>query len=489
MAVLEEYQPATVEVLPAGRDWSNVASLATLVVYGALVSLVISRHEPWFDEAQAWLIARESNPFELFRVLPYEGQPGLWHAILMLPAKTLPYEALNWISGLLGTLGVWFFLRRSPFPTPVKVLVPFSYFVFYQYGVVARNYALLPVVIFCLAAIYPERHEKPVRFALALFVLANSSTHGFLVAGALLAIVTVEALVDARRNSQLPKRSEILSVVALGVGMVGIMVSLLPPEDRTFAMDGPPAQNLREFLVVAGGMLNNSMADNLYVLPVVLAASLWFFRRRRVLHLYLAPTLVLSVFFAVVHHAPWHEGVLFLVWVFALWVGLQKKDAVDHRDDMPRKAALAALAVICLFQLNWTIRTAVLDYQYPYSGSRALAAYLKDQRIESKTIFGYHWASFALNPYFERNPFDNYNPPGKPSYWLWSERNHMVQDFELIEGLQPDYLVFPIKVPGAEEDAAKALKSYRQAAVFWGEMHWKGGNLQPEVYVLFARKE
>lgn len=456
-------------------------------MYGSLLALVISRHEPWFDEAQAWLIARESSLAELFRILPYEGQPGLWHLLLMLPARTLPYEAINWISGLFATLGVWVFLRRSPFPTPLKVLIPFTYFLFYQYGVVARNYALLPLVLFAVAAVWPQRHDRPGRFAALLFVLANTSTHGFIVAGVFLAIFAVEELAEARRSSRRPGRGHVVAVGVTGLALGVVALAMLPPADRTFASDGQQQGDLVDRLAGAAGMLNNALADNLLLLPLILAASVWFFHRRGVLHLWLLPTAALMAFFGLVHRAPWHEGVLFLVWIFAFWVALQREREEDDRGRQVRLAALGALAVVCLFQVSWAVRTAVLDFNNPYSGSEELAAYLKETGVEGKRVFGFHWASFAVNPYFEDNLFENYNPPGKPAYWLWSKRNHMVQDFQLIEALQPDYLIFPVKIPGSEAEAAEALPSYRQKAVFWGSLYWKGRILQPEVYILFER--
>lgn len=459
-----------------------------MVAYGSLLALVIPRHEPWFDEAQAWLIARDTDPLGLFRILPYEGQPGLWQLLLMLPARLLPYRALNWISGLLGTLGAYVFVRRSPFPLAVKVLVPFTYFFFYQYGVVARNYALLPVVLFSLAAIYPKRHEHPAQFALLLFVLANTSTHGFLIAGTLLGILTAEALRDARKHLRRPRRSEALSILLLGLAMGAIALSMIPPPDRSFATNRAGMVNPRSVFTSAGGMLNRSMADNRMVLLAVMAASTWFLRSRRVLHLYALPTLAVLAFFAFVHNAPWQEGVLLLIWIFALWVGLQQEAPASQHDRWSRRAALAAVVVVSLFQINWNIRTAVLDFNYPYSGSRQLASYIKRSGIENKRIFAFHWASFAVNPYFDRNIFANYKLPGDPSYWLWSRRNKTVQNPSTMEELKPDYIVLAVKIPGSEEDASRVLKSYRMEAVFQGRMFWKGGALQPEVYVLFQRR-
>ena len=51
-------------------------------------------HEPWFDEAQAWAIARSGSLKEiLFEIPHYEGHPPLWDLILLPFAKLgAPYE-------------------------------------------------------------------------------------------------------------------------------------------------------------------------------------------------------------------------------------------------------------------------------------------------------------------------------------------------------------------------------------------------------------
>jgi hypothetical protein len=490
MAVLEGVRPAEEKAEADGRAWSSYSPVAALAVYAAAVAVVIARHEPWFDEAQAWLIARDSSLLELFPRLAYEGQPGLWHLMLMLPAKLLPYPAIGWISGILGVLGVWVLVRWSPFPEWAKVVIPFTYFVFYQYAVVARSYALLPVLMFAVASRYPRRHESPWLFAGLLFLLAASTTSGFLVAGSLLAIAGSEGLKASLAARRLPARGEIVAFGATGLAMAAMGFALLPPADRTFAEDGFQLVGPGEVFRVTFTMLNESLAGWWVVLLPALAASLAFFHTRRVLHLYAVPTTVNLLFFAFVHRAPWHQGVLFLIWVFAFWVALSRPEgegAGETRAVRIRRAALAMLAVVCLVQVSWSVRTALSDVNGSYSGSRELANYLKENKLEDSKIYAIHWASFALNPYFERNLFDNYRRPDDISYWDWSEANTMVENPDLIEGFRPDLVVFPVKIPGTEADMAEALPNYRQKAVFWGEMFWKGGVLQPEVYLLFER--
>ena len=66
-------------------------SYLVLLIYIISISVVIVKHEPWADEAQAWLLARDSGLFELlFKRLRYEGHPGLWYLILTPFSKLHP---------------------------------------------------------------------------------------------------------------------------------------------------------------------------------------------------------------------------------------------------------------------------------------------------------------------------------------------------------------------------------------------------------------
>src|SRR5438105_1258071 len=157
---------------------------AVICVYALSVVLVEILHRPWFDEAQSWLLARDASIPDLFtQRLRYEGSPGLWHLLLLAPARLgLPYRTVSVIGLLAAVTGVVILVRRSPLPWVLTALVPFTYFVLYQYGVVARSYCLLPLLLALLAAGHRGKLDHPWRFAVLLALLANVSLHGLIIA-------------------------------------------------------------------------------------------------------------------------------------------------------------------------------------------------------------------------------------------------------------------------------------------------------------------
>lgn len=72
------------------RCWQWVV----LAVHVVVVITVMCFHEPWFDGAQSWLMARDCSWHDLLLVRPhYEGHPPLWWLLLAIPARLgVPYE-------------------------------------------------------------------------------------------------------------------------------------------------------------------------------------------------------------------------------------------------------------------------------------------------------------------------------------------------------------------------------------------------------------
>src|SRR5262249_50086541 len=112
---------------------------AGATAYATFALLVASRHEPWADEAQSWLLARDSSLLQLWtRLLSYEGTTGLWQTLLpILIACGLPYRALNMVSVLPGLAAACLLLWRAPFPLGIRLALPFTFFLAFQYAVIA----------------------------------------------------------------------------------------------------------------------------------------------------------------------------------------------------------------------------------------------------------------------------------------------------------------------------------------------------------------
>jgi len=167
---------APVQQSGAATQWRSPARLAPYAVtlcYAVLVAVGILHHEPWADEAQAWQLSRcLSVPDLLIHHLRYEGHPGLWYVVLWcLNRLHVSYAGMHWFTGLMATCGVGLLIFRAPFPRSVRYVLPFTFYLAFQYAVVARGYALAPLLLFAVAVVW--RRSSLLLLAVLLGFLAN----------------------------------------------------------------------------------------------------------------------------------------------------------------------------------------------------------------------------------------------------------------------------------------------------------------------------
>lgn len=137
-----------------------------LAIYTLGEVFLAFRHEPWRDESQAWLIARDASLPDLFgHVLADEGHPALWYLLLMPFAKLgAPYQTMTAVS-LTVTLIAMIALFIADIPLWVKSLVPFTPLTVYYLPVLSRSYCLVALVCALIIACYPNRLRHPWVFA------------------------------------------------------------------------------------------------------------------------------------------------------------------------------------------------------------------------------------------------------------------------------------------------------------------------------------
>ena len=342
---------------------------AAVLVFG------LWQHAMWRDEIQAWLIVRDSHGIaDLLHNLRYEGHPALWYLLLM-PFAALgrqPY-LLQLAEGIVATATLAVIVWRGPFSRIELLLLPFGYFLLFEYGVKSRSYTLGNLLLFAFCATRRQRRDHPVRLAVILALLAN--VHAFF---ALVACAAVVALLVDRLVSQAPRQgSRVADSVAAGLFLLGLALAVATahqPPDSGFAQGwqfrlplgdwAQPLRLLRGMVLDSGIRVPDGLAWKVAV--VLVAVSLLRWRRAPAAAAFLAAaTLALVTFFYVKHgDSPWHHGVLFVVLIGSVWLSREA-----GRDLVPRALFGAILAVQAIHGL-YTFR---LETVQPYSNGRAVA--------------------------------------------------------------------------------------------------------------------
>ena len=145
-----------------------------LFVYALCIIFLLYHHEPWGEELNGWRIAKNYDIIEIFKLMSREGHFMLWF-MLSYPFAHLgfPPITMGLIScGLLLFAG-YILLFKSKFPLIVRLILLFSYPFIYCFPVIIRCYALVPPILFLLAWVYPQRHEKGLIYGILLGLMAN----------------------------------------------------------------------------------------------------------------------------------------------------------------------------------------------------------------------------------------------------------------------------------------------------------------------------
>ena len=216
-----------IETASVAARWWRIADFGVLSVWIAIVAFTLQYHEKWADEAQAWLIARDLGLKTIwFHELRYEGSPGLWHTILWIAQHVFHarYDALGYIGMAGATAGVALLIFKAPFPRYIRWPLAFTYFLVYQYAVIARPYTLLPLLAFSAALLFKDL-KHPERMTIVLVLLANLSLHGTILAGCLGLVYVMDAYRARARLDARVRRNYWICIGIMAAVLVFIVLS------------------------------------------------------------------------------------------------------------------------------------------------------------------------------------------------------------------------------------------------------------------------
>ncbi|MFU0531445.1 ABC transporter ATP-binding protein [Gardnerella vaginalis] len=426
------------------QDSHNARTLALLlafVLYIAIIAIVMCFHEPWFDEAQSWLIARDSSLADIISVRThYEGHPPFWNLLLAIAAKNgVPYEfGIKGIQLVCASLlGAWL-IFKSPFKHASSLatfLIPFTYFACFQYGVTSRPYALLCLSLLVAAHYWNSADSKTSsawKLAISLMFMCLLSVYGI----AFAAGFTIAWIwrVFSKNISKTLNFSSILHAIKATIasnwarliswGLIAIFgaanLALAWPAKNAFAtratIDGN--STIAKCFAFIFVMPSESMFTSFYgdismrrmpfdFLPItictIFSLVIWAFairitKRRKLLTVLVIPYLVLTIV-AVRYFTLHHAGLIFVFLLSVLWISHIKEPLSSK--DIPAIFVKVAptkfrfiknkafkinllISIILAPSLIWNAFACVNDILFDYSPSRAVAQYISSNHLQNK---------------------------------------------------------------------------------------------------------
>lgn len=509
----------------------------TWVFFIALLLFAMHVHEPWFDEIQAWFIAKDAPWHDLLWVLPhYEGHPPFFHLLLAIPARLGMSGTLGLplIGALFSIASAYLIIFKSPFPRVARLCLPFSYFLFYQYGVIVRPYNLM-VFLMCLLAVYfPQKDKRPGLFVLLLAALCACHLYGIAIAGGI-AIAWLWEMKGSRpwkdyfKNLWYDKRFYWL------LGLLGwaiVLVLWIMPRPDAFAMGSEFQVNsvwqraiYLLFIMPADAFLTDifSLDLRLSIFPlqnwqllcgVLVGLCIWASvlaclskKARPFLWIVYLLLCMPSLYYISQHHI----GMAIPVILFALWVGW------EYNPKFPLYIKLFYLLLL-FYPLSWTAVTLYKEATLPQLSGKPFVQFLQEHQLQHKRIFA-PWEfkkaeellpvlralypngientqhmpfGTTLNFYASENLFANFNETTHYRYNSHVAPTTQMNERTLQSWRQappPDLFVGEGKLNHLFEDHSEEMKQYAIVFRIEGNHIWKFNKPEKKLLPVYARLE
>jgi len=157
------------------KNWDKFFPYIFTLLFLSLSILLVLKHELWRDEVKTWLVGSESISIRnfIYNIRENHGQPYLWSFIQYLISHYIGYyiEAVKIVHLIISTSTAFLVLKFAPFNKLIRALIIFSYFFFFEYSILSRNYAIgiLSIIIFCI--LYKNKYKNLIFLGIALLAM------------------------------------------------------------------------------------------------------------------------------------------------------------------------------------------------------------------------------------------------------------------------------------------------------------------------------
>ncbi len=202
---------------------------SVLAVFFIIGLIGVLHHDMWRDELQIWLVGVSShNVSDFIFSMKNETNPLGWYGFdFILSRFSLDPFIVQIFHLLFATGTVYLILKYAPFTRLQKFFVSFSYYLFFEYSIIARGYAMSVFFIFLFCVLYQQVKSKNryLYLSLVLFFLANTTGHAVIMTLALLGMMITDYLFS-EDNSIRKKYSFLQFGMGVVIALLGVYLSI-----------------------------------------------------------------------------------------------------------------------------------------------------------------------------------------------------------------------------------------------------------------------
>lgn len=379
------------------KSKTNKIFLIVILLWVVITALRCLFHHPWYDEAQAWIIAKQLSFLDIIALMKYEGHTFLWYLLIMPFAKAdlwypIPMQILNWSFSFIAILILW---KKAPFNSITKTIVTFSYPFLAQLPIIARCYAIGVMFLFMLTALYNDRLKKPLIYSTLITLCANTSVMALYGAVAFGFIFAFDLIKNALEGTVTRKDFRI-SFVIMALGAVLILWQLVGANSGIVMTSDMFFNHFTQYLFGSNYIFNLinaiGLISTLIIVPVVI------FSNKRVLFFYCFTFFSLIATFLFKYCGYGHHYIFFWVYfLITVWL------FCSQIQSQTTKAKLSEFVIILLF-LGQIFAVGYNNNVYYHSLSKYIwNQFISINSIQDSRIILAHFSDIRIAPYSKGN--------------------------------------------------------------------------------------
>ena len=406
------------------KSWLTYLLSITFLLYVFITVYAIFHHETWGDEIHSWNIAKASNTLaDLIHNTRYEGHPPVWYIILWCISKfTNDPFSFQVVHLIIACTFIYLLLFHSPFPTIVKLLIPFGYFFIFEYSVISRNYAPDILLAFCICLLLCKKNKvHPTVYYSLLLLLSNTHLLALILAG------SIHLFFLYGKYEQIKRIKPVFLHLFFGLLIfLPAVYFIFPPSDSGLNIDfwktKWSSENIKAFAqaplrayipipawwhyntwnthFLMEDQHNNQVLKffNLAVSILLTASGFYILKNNKKCLLLFAANFIASFLVAVLVFPMTREryaGFIFIGLIVALW--LYYNEQKDHTRNW-------LLIFLLILQIPGGLIMIVKDIKYPFSNAYRINE-LINKVPQDETIVTDYWTVNAVNAFSDKQIF------------------------------------------------------------------------------------
>lgn len=409
----------------------NIFELISFITFCAITVFISFFHELWFDELQALAISKD-NIYNILFVIPhYEGHSPLWYLILKFFNYFIknPDIILKGVNLSIMYTAIWLLIFKSPFPKEIRCILPFTFFLLYQYSINSRPYSIMILSLFCAAIFYKKRDTKQLGFILSLALMALSGAYGVVMCTCICIEWGINIIFVQKQNIKnfLKHDKRFYGMSFLFFLCFAMLCIMIPLQDTRYYTGLKMLPELHKQLYFLFGLTADTTISNIYnyntrhisnlftpynIASLVLGAIILFittkiFIQNKKFTMFFITYFGVLFFLDMFYIQPHHVGVPFLFLIYLFWCLMN-----DTKTKIVFPIYFKVLLILIFsVQIYWSCYSCTKEISYDYSATNEVIKFLKENKLDDgyNIIINTRWLAAQINAYYDKNMDYSFN--------------------------------------------------------------------------------